>query len=162
MPLPSFCQSIIQKLRPSCGGPVSHCVRGRKWLLSLRDLGSQQSDIGAGRIRGQLGRGMWDPGLSEMGAAGSPRGLCGGPWLGAAGQALLQTWRPQPPLPLGTLEGQPFILLPFSVAALQALSALHPRPFPERITGTTVGANDLRDHFQFFVFLRTSSPSSGQ
>lgn len=27
LPPPSFCQLIIQKLRPSCGGPVSHCER---------------------------------------------------------------------------------------------------------------------------------------
>ena len=70
---------------------------------------------------------MWDPEPSEMGAAGSPRGLGGGPGWGAAGQALLQAWRPQPPLPLGTLEGQPFVLLPFTVAALQALSGPLPR-----------------------------------
>ena len=108
--LPSASQ-LFKSPGPAAGPCLSHCEKGRKWLLSLRPLGSRQSDIDAGRIQGQLGRGMWDPEPPETGAVGSPRGLGRRRGRGAVVQALLRTRRPQPPLPLGTLEGQPFFCL---------------------------------------------------
>lgn len=54
---PSLCQLIIQKLRPSCSGPVSVIECRKKWLLSLTHLRSEKSDIDTGKNRRQWAMG---------------------------------------------------------------------------------------------------------
>ena len=122
---PSFCQLIIQKLRPSFSGPVSVTESGMKWLLSLTHLESEKSDIDTGKNRSQLGSGMWDPEPSEMGVVGYPlqvgTGRGRGCWMSPSPDVGSST-----SYPIRHASGTA-ILLPFTVVALQALSPPLPR-----------------------------------
>lgn len=117
---PSFCQLIIQKLRPSCSGPVSVIECRKKWLLSLTHLQSEKSDIDTGKNRRQLGSGMWDPEASEMGVVGYPlqvgTGRRRGCWMSPSPDVGSSTSSP-----IRHASGTA-IRLPFTVVALQALS----------------------------------------